>query len=146
VSNEKPKIGYIGIMIGSISLLLALAHFWAGPFSPQQPLEVSIAQKAAAIRNNTIAALKGEKIEKESMFREYDADDVVNIITVLLGGLAIIIGVIAFAKKESYRVAGGAAMLGSIGIALQYFSFAIGAIVFAIILAAILSQLDFDFF
>ena len=93
-----------------------------------------------------MAAIKGEEIQKESTFRQYDADDIVNIVTVMLGGIAVILGVLAFVKKENVRVAAGAAVLGSIGIALQYFAVALGVIVFAIIVIAVLSQLDFDIF
>ena len=139
----KSKIGTIGVIIGSIALLLALFHFYGGPFSPQPKLEQTIAEKAVAIRDATVAALKGKEVKKESWTSKWDADKIIDVITALLGGTAIIAGIFAFIRKESLRVAGGAAVLGGGAIAFQFAALALGAIVVAIILSAVLSQLDF---
>jgi hypothetical protein len=40
-------------------------HFWGGPFTPQPSLETSVAEKAVAIRDATLAALKGEEPKPE---------------------------------------------------------------------------------
>jgi len=115
-------------------------HFWAGPFSPQTTLEQTVAQKAVAIKKATIAALKGEEpvnVSRKSM----DADEIIRLVTAILGGLAIILGVYGFARKEPLRVAGGAAVLGGGAIAFQFAAIALGAIVIAILVAAVLSQI-----
>jgi hypothetical protein len=143
MSDKKPKVGTIGIVIGSVSLLLALFHFYAGPFSPQPKFEQTIAEKAVAIRDATVAALRGNEIQKETWTSKWDTDKLLDVVTALLGGLAIIAGILAFARKESIRFAGGAAVLGGGAIAFQFAALALGAIVVAIILAAVLSQLDF---
>lgn len=143
MSKEKPKIGAIGIAIGSVAFLLALFHFYAGPFSPQPILEQTIAEKAVAIRDVTVAALKGKEIKKETQTSKWDADKALDVVTAFLGGLAIIAGIIAYTRKEPLRFAGGAAVLGSGAIAFQFLVIALGVIVVAIILAAVLSQLDF---
>ena len=139
--NEKSsKFGFIGIAIGAAALLLALVHFWAGPFSPQPTLEQTVAEKAVSIKEATIAALKGEepvKVKRKGM----DADEILRLVTAILGGLAIIIGVFGYAKKEPLRVAGGAAVLGSVAIAFQFAAVALGAIVVAILVGAVLSQI-----
>ena len=57
------------------------------------------------------------------------------------GGLAIILGVVGFARKESVRAAGGAAVLGGIAMAFQFAVMALGAIVVAILIAAVISQI-----
>jgi hypothetical protein len=74
MSEKKPKVGTIGIVIGSVALLLALFHFYAGPFSPQPKLEQTIAEKAVAIRDATVAALRGEEIQKEPWTSKWDKD------------------------------------------------------------------------
>ncbi|WP_223669569.1 hypothetical protein [Kangiella shandongensis] len=61
---KKSKFGTIGIILGALALVLALVHFWSGPFSPQPTLETTIAEKAASIRNATVNALTGKEIEK----------------------------------------------------------------------------------
>lgn len=145
MENKKSLLSFIGIGIGSISLLLALFHFYAGPFSPQPTLEDSVAEKAVAIRDATIAALKGEKREKKVATLNMDLDKSIDIATALLGGIAIILGVIGFAKKESSRVAGGAAVLGVGAIAFQFLTIALGALIFVLLVAVVLNQIGIDF-
>lgn len=134
------KLSFMGIAVGAVALILALVHFWAGPFSTQPTLEQIVADKAVAIKKATIAALKGEDVppvEQNSM----NIDEVINLATAILGGIAIILGVFGFAIKEPFRVAGGAAVLGGSALAFQFAALALGAIVIAILIAAVLSQI-----
>jgi uncharacterized membrane protein len=140
MEESKSTLSFIGIGLGSIALMLAIIHFWAGPFSPQPTLEQTVAEKAASIKQATIAALKGKEAPQPQS-RSIDTDQLVGIATAILGGLAIIFGVIGFAKKEPMRVAGGAAVLGGGAIAFQFAVVALGAIVVAILVAAVLSQI-----
>jgi hypothetical protein len=140
MNNQSSTFSFTGIAIGAVALLLALVHFWAGPFSPQPTLEQTVTEKAVAIKEATIAALKGEepvKIKQKSM----DTDEILRLVTAVFGGLAIILGVFGYAKKEPLRVAGGAAVLGGSAIAFQFAVLALGAIVIAILVAAVLSQI-----
>ena len=143
MSNKKSKFGIVGVGIGSVALLLALFHFYAGPLSTQPKLEHAIAETAVALRDATIAAFRGNEIKKKSWIPKWNANKLTDVITALFGGLAIISGIFAFIRKESLRVAGGAAVLGGGAIAFQFAALALGAIVVAIILSAVLSQLDF---
>ena len=141
MEGTKSTYSFIGIGVGSIALILALFHFWAGPFSPQPTLEDIVAEKAVAIKKATIAAMKGREIEKSPQEFTMDTDKALSIATALLGGIAIILGVFGYARKEPMRVAGGAAVLGGSAIAFQFAALALGAIVVAILIAAVLSQL-----
>jgi len=138
------KFGFIGIGFGAVALLLALLHFWAGPFSPRPSLEQTVAEKAASIKNITIAALRGEKASIPEPRGSMDADKITNIVTALLGGIAIIFGVIGFANKEPIRVSSGAAILGGGAIAFQFTVLAIGIIVVVILVMYVLSQIGFS--
>lgn len=140
MDKAKPKVGFIGIGVGAIALLLALTHFWAGPFAPRPTLEQTVAEKAVAIKQATVAALKGQEATTKKR-RTLDADNVLEITTATLGGLAIILGVVSVARNEPFRVAGGAAVLGGIAIAFQFVAFALGAIIIAILIAVVLSQI-----
>lgn len=144
MEKNRTSIGFIGIGIGAISLLMVIVHFWAGPFSPQPSLETTVAEKAVAIKNATIAALKGEKVEKKVSPSSIDLDGALRITTGVLGGLAIILGVISFATKEPLRVAGGAAVLGGAAVAFQFAVIALGAIIGAILIAAVISQIGIE--
>lgn len=137
-------IGFIGIAVGAVALLMAIIHFWMGPISPQPSMEKTVAEKAVAIKNATIAALKGEKIEEKVAPRNIDLDQGVRIATSVLGGLALILGVVSFAKREPLRVGGGAAFLGGVAIAFQFAVIALGAIVLAILIGAVLSQIGIE--
>jgi hypothetical protein len=141
---SRATIGFIGIAIGAVALLVAIAHFWMGPISPQPSVEKTVAEKAVAIKNATIAALKGEKIEENVPPNTIDLDQGVRMATSILGGLAVILGVISFAKREPFRVGGGAAFLGGAAIAFQFAVIALGAIVLAILIGAVISQIGID--
>jgi len=70
-----------------------------------------------------------------------DTDKILNLGTAILGGLAIILGVLSYARKEPLRVAGGAAVLGAGAIAFQFAAVALGIIVLVILVSAVLSQI-----
>ena len=139
MEESKSTLGFTGIGLGATALLLAIVHFWAGPFSPQPAMEQIVAEKAVLIKQATIAALKGEKTPPPQS-RTIDADQIISIVTSILGGISVILGVIGFARKEPLRVAGGAAALGGSAIAFQFAVIALGAIVLAILVAAVLYQ------
>lgn len=144
MTESRSTIGFIGIGVGAIALLVAIAHFWAGPISPQPSVEKTVAEKAVAIKNATIAALKGEEVEETAPVRTIDIDQGLRIATSVLGGLAVILGVVSFARREPLRVGGGAAFLGGAAIAFQFAVIALGAIVLAILIAAVLSQIGIE--
>jgi len=144
MDKQSSVFGFTGIGLGAIALLLAVVHFWAGPFSPQPTLEQTVAEKAVSIKDATIAALKGEEQRAPIKRSSMDTDQIIALATAVLGGLAIILGVFGFAKKEPLRVAGGAAVLGGSAIAFQFAVIALGAIVLAILIAAVLSQIGIE--
>jgi hypothetical protein len=151
MEKQGSTISFIGIAIGAMALLLAILHFWAGPFSPQPTLEQTVAEKAVSIKEATIAALKGEKPKAKSeepvapvKRSSIDMDHVASLATAVLGGLAVILGVVGYATKEPLRAAGGAALLGGSAIAFQFAVLALGAIFLAILVVGVLSQIGID--
>jgi hypothetical protein len=144
MENRNAPLGFIGIGIGAIALLVAIVHFWAGPFSPQPTLETTVAEKAVAIKNATVAALKGEKPERKVLPSDIDLDKGLSIATGVLGGSAIILGVVGFAKGEPLRVGGGAAVLGGSAVAFQFAVVAVAALVGAILIAAVISVIGIE--
>jgi len=135
------KFGMFGIVVGAIALMLALVHFWAGPFSPQLTLDAYVSEKAASIRNKTIDALKGKPVEKEYVKSNFDADKVTRIITAVLGVLALILAALSFSNHESARTAGSAAALGVSAIAFQFIAMYAMALLVVILIVAVLSSL-----
>jgi hypothetical protein len=144
MTTNNAAIGFSGIGIGAVALLLAIVHLWAGPFSPQPSLEKTVAEKAVAIKNATIATLKGEKVEDEVQPNRFDLDRAAYLTAGVLGGLAIILGVISFARREPKRVAAGAVVLGGGTLAFQFIILAIAAIFLAILIAAVLGEIGIE--
>lgn len=144
MNHKLPLLCSIGVALGGIALLLATIHFYAGPFSPQQSLEEQVAQKAVAIKDATIAALKGEQapvVEKKS---EFDLDRITHIIVSVLGTLAVILAAAGMLKGEPLRGAVGAAGLGVLGIGFQFMTIALGAILFVILVGTVLSSFTLE--
>jgi cation transporter-like permease len=143
--QDKPThFGMAGIALGGIALILALVHFWAGPFAPQPTIETTVAEKAASIRAAAVSALKGEEPVRETFIRKWDADTWADVATAVVGGFAMILGVLAFAKHEPVRVAGGAAALGVSAIAFQFIAMYAMALLVVLLIAAALSSLGID--
>lgn len=140
MSQNPTKFGFIAIAVGGIALLLALVHFWAGPFSPQPTVETTVAEKVASIKNATIKALKGEKYRK-TYKASWNADKIINVSTAILGGLAFILSILAFAKQEPTRIAAGGAALGVSAIAFQFIAMYAMALLVVLLIAAVLSGL-----
>lgn len=139
MDEPKSTIGFFGIGIGGAALLLALIHFWAGPFAPQPTLEQTVVEKATAVKEAAVAAFKGEQREIPQKSASYDIDRIISIVVAALGGLAIILAVIAFAAKEAARAASGAAVLGCGAIAFQLGTLALGVFFVLVLIAAVLS-------
>jgi hypothetical protein len=142
MNNSNTKFGYLGVGFGGAALLLALIHFWAGPFSPTPTLETTIADKAASIRTATIKALKGEEYRKVSK-TTWDADKITYTLTALLGGIALILSVLSLAKHERARVAFGGAALGVSAIAFQFIAMYAMALLAVLLIFAVLSSFGF---
>ncbi len=138
-----PRISLGGIAVGGIALLIAVVHFWAGPFAPQKSIERTVAETAVAIRDATVSALKGEEIQDRAPERSFDLDKTLMLSASVLGGIAVILGVVGFATGEPARAAGGAAILGAGAIAFQFAVVALGAIILAILIAAVIGELGF---
>lgn len=143
MKNIQNKLGYLGVALGAAALVLALVHFWAGPFSPQPTLETAIADKVAAIRESTISALKGEEY-RETIIQKWHADRVIGLSVALMGALAIILGVVAHIQKAPKSIASGAAILGAGAIGFQMFTIYIGALLFIVLIGMIFSEIGFD--
>jgi hypothetical protein len=135
------KFGLWGILVGGIALLLALVHFWAGPFSPQPTLETTVSEKVALIRQKTLDALKGQPAEREYTKSYFDADRITQIVTAVLGGLAFILAALSFANHESKRAAASAAALGISAIAFQFIAMFAMALLVVLLVAAVLNSL-----
>lgn len=145
VENKKTTpIALTALILGMLSLIASVGYFWLGPINPAPKLEDAIADRAVEIRDKVLARLKGEETSQETYKSNWDADRFVMTAIAGTSVLAILLAVIGFVRHEPLRMVGSAAALGTIALAFQYFVIAVGAIVFAIILAGVLSGLGFS--
>ncbi|PVZ85347.1 hypothetical protein C9426_19905 [Serratia sp. S1B] len=139
---KKNLFGWIGIALGGIALLLAMIHFYAGPFSPQPTLESLVANKAVAIKQSLVASLAGHKVPETLERSHYNLDRILDIVTVVLGAGAVILGVIGGACKENRQAASGAILLGTGTLYFQFAVFALGAVLVVVLIVAALSLIS----
>lgn len=134
--------GWSGIALGGLALLLAMVHFYAGPFAPQQTLESLVAGKAVAIKESLLASLAGHQIPEKVLRPHYDVDRILKIVTAVLAVGAVILGAIAGACKENPRAVSAAVMLGIGTLAFQIAMFAFGVIMTILLIVLVLSLIS----
>ena len=118
--SPNPTAGLIGFAIGAAAILLVLVHFWAGPFAPQPDVGVSIGELAGEIRDSAARALSGEA-QPEPSAATWDIDRILRLVAAILAGTAIVLGLLAFVRRENWRPAAGAVGLGVSAMLFQVF-------------------------
>jgi hypothetical protein len=106
---------------------------------------MSIAEKAVDIRDATVAALKGEEYETKSNSRLRTLDDYLTYTLIGVAVLAILMSVIGFINHESLRPNIAGAALGGLAITFQFLTVMFFALLFVLLLGAVLDKLDFSF-
>lgn len=142
---ENPIFGMLAVVLGFLAFAAVVGHFFAGPLDPPPPVEVSIAEKAVNIRDATVAALKGEEYEAASNVRQRTLDDYLTYSFIGMAVIAILASVIAFIRRESWRPGVAGAALGGLAITFQFAIMLFFGLLCAIVLAAVIDKLDFDF-
>lgn len=134
--------GWSGIALGGLALLLAMVHFYAGPFTPQQTLESLVVGKVVAIKESLLASLAGHNIPEKISRPHYDVDRILKIVTAVLAVGAVVMGAIAAACKENPRAVSAAVMLGIGTLAFQIAMFAFGVIMAIFLIFLVLSLIS----
>ena len=133
----------VALIFGMIALTGSVGHFWLGPIEAPPKFEDTIADEAVKIRDKVVAKLKGDTSASERTTSSWGPDRIAMAAIACSSLLAILLAVVGFVRHEPLRIVGSAAVLGGSALALQYLIIAIGALVFAIILGAVLNGLDF---
>lgn len=132
------KLSTLGLGLGALALLVAIVHFWIVAAAPSPPLEDMIADKVVAIRDATVNRLIG-RAEEPQDDSSWDREQLVIAATSLLGGLAIVLAIFGFVRKEPRRSCIGAAVLGVGAVAFPFVIGALGAVIVLMALGAIVS-------
>ena len=144
-TTESSMYGMLSVVLGFLAFAAVVGHFFVGPLDPPPPIEVSIADKAVDIRDATVAALKGEEYEAKQHVRPKTLDDYLTYAFIALAVIAILMSVIGFVRQERLRPGIAGAALGGLAIAFQFATMVFFGLLFAIVLAAVIDKLDFDF-
>ncbi|MEM9690356.1 MAG: hypothetical protein AAF917_12870 [Pseudomonadota bacterium] len=144
-STHPTRLGWVAVLLGFVSFAAVVGHFFAGPFDPPPPMEVSIADAAANIRDATVAALKGEEYEAEPAVRERTLDDYLTYAFIGTALLAMFVAVISFLKHEPWRPAFVGVAFGAMAITFQFADTVFFVVMFVLLLSAVIDKLGFDF-
>lgn len=139
------QFGVASVVIGFVAFAAVVGHFFAGPVDPPPPIETSIAEKAANIRDATVAALKGEEYEAREIVRPKRLDDYLTYSFLAAAMLAILLAVIGFIRHERMRPAIAGAALGGLAITFQFAVVLFMTLLFVLLVSAVLDKLDFSF-
>ena len=142
---KNSMFGMLAVVLGFLAFAAVVGHFFVGPVDPPPPVEVSIAEKAASIRDATVAALKGEEYDAERNVQPRTLDDYLTYSFIALAVVAILLSVIGFVKHERLRPSIAGAALGGLAITFQFATMVFFGLLCAIVLAAVIDKLDFDF-
>ena len=132
------KFSTLGLGLGALALLVAIVHFWIVAAAPSPPIEDVVADKVVAIRDATVNRLIG-RVEEPQSANSSDREQLVVAATSLLGGLAIVLAIFGFVRKEPRRPCIGAAVLGLGAVAFPFVIGALGTVIVLIALGAIVS-------
>ena len=133
------KFSAIGLVIALFIMLVSVTSPWiVETFAPAPPIEEQAVAKILNFKDKLARGLKGEQIE--SAKSEFSFISILNLIVVLFGAIAVILGIIGFVKKENFRMSSAAITVGASAILFQYFLMLAAAIlVIAIVVAFIQS-------
>ncbi|MDJ0748855.1 MAG: hypothetical protein QNJ11_05190 [Woeseiaceae bacterium] len=142
---SRSVFGIVSVILGFLAFAAVVGHFFAGPLDPPPPIEVSIAEKAADIRDATVAALKGEEFEARNYSRSRTLDDYLTYAFIGLAALAVLMAVVGFIRHEPMRPSIAGAALGALAITFQFLTVLFFALLFVLLLSAVIDKLDFSF-
>ena len=136
----KTKFSLPGMIIGTTSFVVAVLHLWLGPIEKVSIEDIAV-QKARKIKQAMINLVTDNdaKVDKEI---EMGPDKIVNAAVMITALAGMVLGLIGFVRKENIRYASTSIAISGVTIALQYVVAAVGAIVVALLIIAVLSKLD----
>lgn len=114
--KRRSILGSIGLLLGGFALIVAVVSHFAGPFAPEPTLAESFRQTAAELR----AAMEGEEPDSaQPFYADWDIDRRLAVGSGITGGLAVVLGFLALARREDLFVAGSAIALGALTVVFQ---------------------------
>lgn len=138
--------GKLGMALGAIALCVGVLHYFLGPIATPDPghsLESIVADTAVSIKERITAKLNKEEPPPASPVADdgLAPDRLIMATSAGLGVFALILGLIAYVRREDKRMSRSAILLGASAVGLQFFIIAIALIVLAILVGFALTSL-----
>lgn len=135
-SRTEP-LGWTGFVAGAAALILGLVVFWAGPFAPQQSAGVTLGELAAEIARSATRAAAGQE-QPAAVAPARNVDDYLKTAIAVLAGLAIVLGMASFIRREGKRAAMAGITLGGLAIGFQLFTWTVMIIAGGLAIASLI--------
>jgi len=136
-------IGLVAMALATVALIGAVVHLSMGPLAPQEPIERTIAQTALGIKEAAKRTIAGEaEPQPEPARRKADMDKIVDAAVLALAGAAMLLAIVALFRREERMPALIGFSLGGGVLLMSFLQWVAILICGAIILAAIISNLD----
>jgi anti-sigma-K factor RskA len=131
--------GLLATAFGAVALVLAIVHFWAGPFEPQKTIERTVAETAVKIAREVRNVARNKPAITQP--RTWNLDDLLKIAAVALAAAAIVAAVVGFVRREDHRPVIAGIGLGGGAIAFQFVTWVVLVIAGLVLLWIIISNL-----
>lgn len=143
-NNPSKLFGGIGMIVGLLALAVAVGSTYLVEYldPPPKPIEDTVADLALKISNKVKDSIIKGRVERTAVQKApMPASKYIPIIALGLGVGGIGFGIIALLRSEDRFIAGTSVALGASAIIAQYAILLTLALVVAILVAAVLSQL-----
>jgi hypothetical protein len=135
--------GWAGLAFGVLALGLALLPGWVAPMydPPSKPLQRQAADWLGELKDKTVAAIRMEPASPPAPeFQNAWRDRRISVASLILGFIALVLGIVAFVRHEDQRMVACAVALAAGAIAAEHFLTAVMILAFAVLVGVILAR------
>ncbi|CTQ49977.1 hypothetical protein [Jannaschia donghaensis] len=132
--------GTAGLILGGLALVLAVFHFFGGPFAPQDAVGVTLGEIAAEAGKAALRDLVGLG-QPTPVPSPWDIDRILWTGTAVTGAFAVVLAVIALVRHEPRRIVIGGAALGAAAITFQFAAVIVMTLLAILVIGIILDSL-----
>ena len=131
--------GSVGVAVGLIAIAVALIQFWGGPFDPKPPSTGDkLNSKMERLKDNVVSTFKGEKADPPRVQNSFSIDKTLIYGSMSIAFLAVVLGIVAFLRREDKRFTQASIVIGLSGLAFHFLLVALGVFIILAIVYMVL--------
>lgn len=139
-ATQRHWFGVLGTLFGCLAILVAVLPLWVLPLvQPPEPVDKVVVDVAQKIKDRVAAKL--QKVEYKEPATRASLSQVLSVVAVSLGSLALVCAAVSFVAKEPRRFAAAAAALGVGAILFQFSLMIAGALIAILFVMVVLNAL-----